>query len=70
MKKGLFPSWASGRAIANGRGEGFPKLLFDDSPEAHGHGTTIHTCLALGESIGMAAKVAHASGTDLRHAKK
>jgi dihydrolipoamide dehydrogenase len=27
-----------GRAIANGRDEGFTKLLFDDSPEAHGHG--------------------------------
>ena len=26
------------RAIANGRDEGVTKLLFDDSPEAHGHG--------------------------------
>jgi pyruvate/2-oxoglutarate dehydrogenase complex dihydrolipoamide dehydrogenase (E3) component len=25
-------------AIANGRDEGVTKLLFDDSPEAHGHG--------------------------------
>ncbi len=38
VKKGLFPWSASGRAIANGRDEGFTKLLFDDSPEAHGHG--------------------------------
>ncbi len=26
------------RAIANGRDDGVTKLLFDDSPEAHGHG--------------------------------
>jgi dihydrolipoamide dehydrogenase len=38
FKKGLFPWSASGRAIANGRDEGFTKLLFDDSEEAHGHG--------------------------------
>ena len=38
VKKGLFPWSASGRAIANGRDEGVTKLLFDDSPEAHGHG--------------------------------
>ncbi|MBZ4211529.1 MAG: FAD-dependent oxidoreductase, partial [Rhodoferax sp.] len=38
VKKGLFPWVASGRAIANGRDEGFTKLLFDDSEEAHGHG--------------------------------
>jgi dihydrolipoamide dehydrogenase len=30
FKKGLFPWSASGRAIANGRDEGFTKLLFDD----------------------------------------
>ncbi len=30
LKKGLFPWSASGRAIANGRDEGFTKLLFDD----------------------------------------
>ena len=36
VKKGLFPWNASGRAIANGRDEGVTKLLFDDSPEAHG----------------------------------
>jgi dihydrolipoamide dehydrogenase len=29
VKKGLFPWSASGRAIANGREEGFTKLLFD-----------------------------------------
>jgi dihydrolipoamide dehydrogenase len=29
-KKGFFPWTASGRAIANGRDEGFTKLLFDD----------------------------------------
>ncbi len=38
VKKGLFPWAASGRAIANGRDEGFTKLLFDDSDQAHGHG--------------------------------
>ncbi len=32
VRKGLFPWTASGRAIANGRDEGFTKLLFDDSP--------------------------------------
>jgi dihydrolipoamide dehydrogenase len=30
VKRGLFPWSASGRAIANGRDEGFTKLLFDD----------------------------------------
>ena len=30
VSKGLFPWTASGRAIANGRDEGFTKLLFDD----------------------------------------
>ena len=98
VKKGLFPWSASGRAIANGRDEGFTKLLFDDRPEAHGHGKilgggivgthagdmigeialaiemgadavdigkTIHPHPTLGESIGMAAEVAHGSCTDL-----
>jgi dihydrolipoamide dehydrogenase len=98
VKKGLFPWTASGRAIANGRDEGFTKLLFDDSPGAHGHGKilgggivgthagdmigevalaiemgadavdigkTIHPHPTLGESIGMAAEVAHGSCTDL-----
>jgi dihydrolipoamide dehydrogenase len=103
VKKGLFPWAASGRAIANGRDEGVTKLLFDDSPEAHGHGKilgggmvgthagdmigeialaiemgadavdigkTIHPHPTLGESIGMAAEVAHGSCTDLPPAKK
>ncbi|MBU6193964.1 MAG: dihydrolipoyl dehydrogenase [Burkholderiales bacterium] len=103
VKKGLFPWTASGRAIANGRDEGFTKLLFDDSPEAHGHGRilgggivgthagdmigeialaiemgadavdigkTIHPHPTLGESIGMAAEVAHGSCTDLPPAKR
>ena len=102
VKKGLFPWTASGRAIANGRDEGFTKLLFDDSHEstnsASGHGRilgggivgthagdmigevalaiemgadavdigkTIHPHPTLGESIGMAAEVAHGSCTDL-----
>ena len=103
VKKGLFPWTASGRAIANGRDEGYTKLLFDDSPEAHGHGKilgggivgthagdmigeialaiemgadavdigkTIHPHPTLGESIGMAAEVAHGSCTDLPPARK
>jgi dihydrolipoamide dehydrogenase len=103
VKKGLFPWAASGRAIANGRDEGVTKLLFDDSPEAHGHGKilgggmvgthagdmigeialaiemgadavdigkTIHPHPTLGESIGMAAEVAHGSCTDVPPAKK
>ncbi len=103
VKKGLFPWTASGRAIANGRDEGVTKLLFHDSPEAHGHGKilgggmvgthagdmigevalaiemgadaidigkTIHPHPTLGESIGMAAEVAHGSCTDLPPSKK
>ncbi|MFE1573924.1 dihydrolipoyl dehydrogenase [Comamonas odontotermitis] len=103
VKKGLFPWAASGRAIANGRDEGFTKLLFDDSPEAHGHGRilgggivgthagdmigeialaiemgadtvdigkTIHPHPTLGESIGMAAEVAHGTCTDVPPARK
>ena len=103
VKKGLFPWTASGRAIANGRDEGVTKLLFDDSPEAHGHGKilgggmvgthagdmigeialaiemgadavdigkTIHPHPTLGESIGMAAEVAHGSCTDLPPSKR
>jgi dihydrolipoamide dehydrogenase len=103
VKKGLFPWTASGRAIANGRDEGVTKLLFDDSPEAHGQGKilgggmvgthagdmigevalaiemgadaidigkTIHPHPTLGESIGMAAEVAHGSCTDLPPSKK
>jgi dihydrolipoamide dehydrogenase len=103
VKKGLFPWTASGRAIANGRDEGFTKLLFDDRPEAHGYGKilgggivgthagdmigeialaiemgadavdigkTIHPHPTLGESIGMAAEVAHGSCTDLPPQKR
>jgi len=33
VRKGLFPWTASGRAIANGRDEGFTKLLFDARPD-------------------------------------
>ena len=103
VKKGLFPWAASGRAIANGRDEGVTKLLFDDSPEAHGHGKilgggmvgthagdmigeialaiemgadavdigkTIHPHPTLGESIGMAAEIAHGSCTDVPPARR
>jgi dihydrolipoamide dehydrogenase len=34
VMKGLFPWTASGRAIANGRDEGFTKLLFDEATHA------------------------------------
>jgi dihydrolipoamide dehydrogenase len=34
VRKGLFPWTASGRAIANGRDEGFTKLLFDEETHA------------------------------------
>ena len=111
VKKGLFPWAASGRAIANGRDEGYTKLLFDDSPEAgsgdghagRGHGKilgggivgthagdmigeialaiemgadavdigkTIHPHPTLGESIGMAAEIAHGSCTDVPPQRK
>ena len=93
IKKGLFPWTASGRAIANGRDEGFTKLLFDEEShrivgggivgthagdmigeialaiemgaDAVDIGKTIHPHPTLGESIGMAAEVAHGSCTDL-----
>ena len=98
IKKGLFPWTASGRAIANGRDEGFTKLLFD--AETHrilgggivgthagdmigevalaiemgadevDIGKTIHPHPTLGESIGLAAEVAHGSCTDLPPARK
>ena len=98
VKKGLFPWTASGRAIANGRDEGFTKLLFD--AESHrilgggivgthagdmigeialaiemgadevDIGKTIHPHPTLGESIGMAAEVAHGSCTDLPPQKR
>ena len=62
VKKVPFPWTASGRAIANARDEGVTKLLFDDSPEAHGHGKTL--------GGGMAAEVAHGSCTDVPPSKK
>ena len=93
VTKGLFPWTASGRAIANGRDEGFTKLLFDAQThrivgggivgthagdligevalaiemgaDAVDIGKTIHPHPTLGESIGMAAEVAHGSCTDL-----
>lgn len=93
VKKGLFPWAASGRAIANGRDEGFTKLLFDEEThrivgggivgthagdmigeialaiemgaDAVDIGKTIHPHPTLGESIGMAAEVAHGSCTDV-----
>ena len=93
MKKGLFPWSASGRAIANGRDEGFTKLLFDEQShvivgggivgmhagdlisevalaiemgaDAVDIGKTIHPHPTLGESIGMAAEVAHGTCTDV-----
>jgi dihydrolipoamide dehydrogenase len=98
VKKGLFPWTASGRAIANGRDEGFTKLLFDaESHQILGGGIvgthagdmigevalaiemgadevdigkTIHPHPTLGESIGMAAEVAHGTCTDLPPQKK
>ena len=93
VKKGLFPWSASGRAIANGRDEGFTKLIFDAQTHqilgggivgTHAGdliseialaiemgadevdiGKTIHPHPTLGESIGMAAEVAHGTCTDL-----
>ena len=98
VKKGLFPWSASGRAIANGRDEGFTKLLFDEAShrilgggivgthagdmigevalaiemgaDAVDIGKTIHPHPTLGESIGMAAEVAHGSCTDLPPQRK
>jgi dihydrolipoamide dehydrogenase len=96
--KGVFPWSASGRAIANGREEGFTKLLFDaESGQVVGGGIvgtgagdlisevalaiemgadkvdigkTIHPHPTLGESIGLAAEVAHGSCTDLPQARR
>ena len=96
--KGVFPWAASGRAIANGRDEGFTKLIFDADTgrvigggivgtgagdlisevclaiemgaDAVDVGKTIHPHPTLGESIGMAAEVAHGSCTDLPPARK
>ncbi|WKB53876.1 dihydrolipoyl dehydrogenase [Eleftheria terrae] len=93
VKKGLFPWTASGRAIANGRDEGYTKLLFDEETHrivgggivgTHAGdmigevalaiemgadevdiGKTIHPHPTLGESIGMAAEIAHGTCTDV-----
>ncbi len=93
VKKGLFPWTASGRAIANGRDEGYTKLLFDAKTHrilgggivgTHAGdmigevalaiemgadevdiGKTIHPHPTLGESIGMAAEIAHGTCTDV-----
>ncbi|MBL8566190.1 MAG: dihydrolipoyl dehydrogenase [Hyphomicrobiaceae bacterium] len=98
IDKAVFPWAASGRAIANGRDEGFTKLIFDKSThrcigggivgthagdligevclavemgaDAIDIGKTIHPHPTLGESIGMAAEVAHGSCTDLPPQKK
>jgi dihydrolipoamide dehydrogenase len=98
FKKGLLPWTASGRAIANGRDEGFTKLLFDEDThriigggivgthagdmigeialaiemgaDAVDIGKTIHPHPTLGESIGLAAEVAHGSCTDVPPARK
>jgi dihydrolipoamide dehydrogenase len=76
VEKGLFPWAASGRAIANGRDEGFTKLLFD--AETHrivGGGIvgthagdligTIHPHPTLAESVGLAAEAFEGVCTDL-----
>ncbi|HSV81259.1 MAG TPA: dihydrolipoyl dehydrogenase [Ramlibacter sp.] len=98
IKKGHFPWTASGRAIANGRDEGFTKLLFDANTHrilgggivgTHAGdmigevalaiemgadevdiGKTIHPHPTLGESIGMAAEIAHGTCTDVPPQKK
>ncbi|WP_084150698.1 dihydrolipoyl dehydrogenase [Azohydromonas australica] len=91
--KSIFPWQASGRALANGREEGFTKLLFDAGSRrllggavvGTGAGDlisevalaiemgandvdvarTIHPHPTLGETVGLAAEVAHGSCTDL-----
>ncbi|MEP6607656.1 MAG: NAD(P)/FAD-dependent oxidoreductase, partial [Burkholderiaceae bacterium] len=98
FKVGKFPWQASGRAIANGRDEGFSKLIFDEKThriigggivgthagdlisevalaiemgaDAVDIGKTIHPHPTLGESIGMAAEVAHGTCTDLPPQRK
>ena len=98
IEKAVFPWAASGRAIANGRDEGFTKLIFDANThqviggaivgthagdmlgeiclaiemgcDATDIGKTIHAHPTLGESIGMAAEVAHGSCTDLPPQRK
>ena len=98
IEQAVFPWAASGRAIANGRDEGFTKLIFDAEThqviggaivgthagdmlgeiclaiemgcDATDIGKTIHAHPTLGESIGMAAEVAHGSCTDLPPQRK
>lgn len=98
ITKGLFPWTASGRAIANGRDEGFTKLIFDEAShriigggivgthagdmigeialaiemgaDAVDISKTIHPHPTLGESLGMAAEVAHGSCTDVPPVRK
>jgi dihydrolipoamide dehydrogenase len=98
LEKAVFPWAASGRAIANGRDEGFTKLLFDAEThrvvgggivgtgagdlisevclaiemgaDAVDIGRTIHPHPTLGESVGMAAELAHGSCTDLPPPRK
>ena len=98
VKVGKFPWAASGRAIANGRDEGFSKLIFDEEThriigggivgthagdlisevalaiemgaDAVDIGKTIHPHPTLGESIGMAAEIAHGTCTDVPPQRK
>ena len=98
VETALFPWAASGRAIANGRDEGFTKLLFDTETrrvvgggivgtgagdlisevclaiemgaDAVDIGKTIHPHPTLGETVGMAAEVAHGTCTDLPAARR
>ncbi|WP_395706245.1 dihydrolipoyl dehydrogenase [Casimicrobium huifangae] len=95
---GKFPWAASGRAIANGRDEGFTKLIFDEETHrilgggivgTHAGdligevclavemgadmidiGKTIHPHPTLGESVGMAAEIAHGTCTDVPPPRK
>ncbi|MGB3126647.1 MAG: dihydrolipoyl dehydrogenase [Pseudomonas sp.] len=98
VEAAVFPWAASGRAIANGRDEGFTKLLFDAETHrvvgggivgtgagdlisevclaiemganAEDIGKTIHPHPTLGETVGMAAEVAHGTCTDLPAARR
>ncbi|WP_095156567.1 dihydrolipoyl dehydrogenase [Pseudomonas sp. Irchel 3E13] len=98
VETAVFPWAASGRAIANGRDEGFTKLLFDTETrrvvgggivgtgagdlisevclaiemgaDAVDIGKTIHPHPTLGETVGMAAEVAHGTCTDLPAARR
>ncbi len=82
IESAKFPWAASGRAIANGADYGFTKLIFDaethrviggaiemgcDSVDI---GKTIHPHPTLGETVGMAAEVAHGTCTDVPAPRK